>query len=61
MEATHYKTVNPQMIEVEIYETGEKTLIPSNRQITNKKNMQDRPVIITASEYKSYKADDFKS
>ena len=54
MEVTHYKTESPQMIEVEIYETGEKTLIANNKQITNQKNMQDRSIIITAAEYKSY-------
>lgn len=55
MEATHYKIESTQMIEVEIYETGEKTLIAKNK-ITNHKNKLDRPIIITAAEYKSYKA-----
>ena len=55
MEATHYKTDGTQMIEVEIYETGEKTLIANNKQITNQKIIKDS-IIITAAEYNSYKA-----
>ena len=57
METTHYKTESAQMIEVEIYETGEKTLLAASKQITNQKNTQDRSIIITAAEYKSLKAD----
>ena len=56
MEATHYKTESAQMIEVEIYETGEKTLIAAKKPIANQKNMLDRSIIITAAEYESCKA-----
>lgn len=57
MEATNYKTQNCEMIEVEIYETGEKTQISSKKQITNQKNILDRSIIITAAQYENYKAD----
>ena len=51
MEAPLYKTENPQWIEVEIYETGEKTRIAANKLIVNQR--KDRSIIITAAEYKS--------
>lgn len=57
MEASHYNAESSQMIEVEIYETGEKTRIAAKNQIANKKNKLDRSIIITAAEYASYKAD----
>lgn len=37
MEASHYNAESSQMIEVEIYETGEKTRIAAKNQIANKK------------------------
>ncbi len=57
METSHYNGKSSEMIEVEIYETGEKTRIAAKNQITNKKNRLDKSIIITASEYASYKAD----
>jgi hypothetical protein len=57
MEAILYKTERAQMTEVEIYETGEKKLIAISKHIANQKNMPKRSLIITAAEYKSYKAD----
>lgn len=55
MEATHYNPESAQMIEVEIYETGEKILIANNKQIANQNNIQDRSIIITAAMYDNYK------
>ena len=43
------------MIEVEIYETGEKTLIFAKKLIANQKNILNSSIIITAAEYASYK------
>lgn len=55
MQATHYKTESAQMLEVEIYETGEKTLIADSNYITNQKDRQNRSIIITAAQYECYK------
>ncbi|MCD6387842.1 MAG: hypothetical protein J7L69_00420 [Desulfobulbaceae bacterium] len=55
MEVTHFKTESTQMIEVEIYETGEKTLIFAKKLIANQKNILNSSIIITAAEYASYK------
>ena len=55
MEATFYDTQSDQMIEVEIYETGEKTRVTANKEILSKKNYIDRTIIITAAEYENFK------
>jgi hypothetical protein len=57
MQTSHFKAGNTQIVEVEIYETGEKTQIAATKQIAKKKNNLDRSIIITAAEYASYKAD----
>ena len=56
MEGTHYKTESAPMIEVEIYETGEKTRIFAKKRIANQKNILNSSIIITAAEYASCKA-----
>jgi len=57
METSHYNVKSSEMIEVEIYETGEKTRITAKNQIMNKRYRLNRSIIITAAEYASYKAD----
>jgi hypothetical protein len=52
MEATLSRAERPQMIEVEIYETGEKILIMSSKKMPKQKN--NKSVIITSAEYKNY-------
>ena len=57
METSHYNAKRSEMVEVEIYETGEKTRITAKNQIMNKRYRLNRSIIITAAEYASYKAD----
>lgn len=55
MEARLKKTGPAQMTVVEIYETGEKKYIPA-KQITKNSTRLNRSIIITAAEYRSYRA-----
>lgn len=43
------------VIEVEIYETGQKIIISLNKTMADQKDVRERPVIITAAEYERYK------
>ena len=57
MEMAYCEPENQQIIEVEIYETGEKTRLAANKQLSDKKYRPGRSIIITAAEYESYKTD----
>lgn len=54
MEAECYEKENPLMMEIEIYETGEKVLISANRKLMKMEKNLDRTIVVTAAEYKNY-------
>ena len=56
METLHCNAENEQMIEVEIYETGEKTRITAQNQKIDKKDFSESSIIMTAAEYARFKA-----